>query len=487
MSKRFILASIGAFFILSACTGSNSGSADEFSGDAGLPCGTTGNEANGGIASSECSVPNPIISADVPDDFEPNANNMQIPNSSTLPNDLATGSATAGLNDFGFGAGTNPFGSSFNLNSPDQLAAVRNNPAFAPLLKAYFGGEDIPADFLKRLAYWLKNSPRLPSPLRLRVLVTASQTNGLVRVYRVPANLQPVQIAAFYPFGNTTPVNVAFGDVTGDGIGDVVAAQGSGGNLVRIFRGVISGPQGLAFVYSGGFIPYPGFTGGTNVAVGDMNGDGRMDIITGAGPGGGPHVKIFSGLGHFLQATHSFFAYGSTFTGGVRVGVADMDGDRRPDLVTGAGHGGGPHVIVWKTLGTSGTPSVIRSFMAYDQAFRGGVFVAGSDFNADGVGDIVTGAGKDGGPHIRIFSGKNLGTIASQFSHADSLRHGISVTAGFLAPDDRRPVLVAAPATEGNSPVMLFQLNGKVGPLQPRSQFYSSPGHGLSISGGVSF
>ena len=69
---------------------------------------------------------------------------------------------------------------------------------------------------------------------------------------------------------------------------------------------------------------------------------GRADIVTGAGAGGSSHTIIYSGVDNSIL--QSFFAYGPGFTGGVRVGVADIDADGNLELVTGAGPGGGPHV-----------------------------------------------------------------------------------------------------------------------------------------------
>src|SRR5207244_375169 len=123
------------------------------------------------------------------------------------------------------------------------------------------------------------------------------------------------------------------------------------------------------------------FTGGVFVAAGDLNGDGRAEIVTGAGAGGGPHVKVFGGPN--LTEIRSFFAYAPTFTGGVSVAVG---GGR---LVTGAGAGGGPHVRVFD--GSTGTE--LRSFFAFDPALNGGVWVAAGDTDGNGQADVIAGAG----------------------------------------------------------------------------------------------
>ena len=83
------------------------------------------------------------------------------------------------------------------------------------------------------------------------------------------------------------------------------------------------------------FLAYsPAFRGGVEVAVGDVNGDGTPDIITGAGPGGGPQVEVFDGTklkevqaNGTLPASAllaSFYAYAASFTGGVNVAAGDV-------------------------------------------------------------------------------------------------------------------------------------------------------------------
>jgi hypothetical protein len=142
------------------------------------------------------------------------------------------------------------------------------------------------------------------------------------------------------------------------------------------------------------------------VAAADFDRDGVAEIVTGAGLGGGPHVRVFDGMGNpFTSAAlpnfaNSFFAYGATFLGGVNVAAGDLNGDGVPEIISGAGPSGGPHVKAFS--GVNG--SEVTSFFAYEASFAGGVRVGVADFNADGRYEIRTAPGPGRNAEIRTFT-----------------------------------------------------------------------------------
>jgi hypothetical protein len=110
------------------------------------------------------------------------------------------------------------------------------------------------------------------------------------------------------------------------------------------------------------------FAGGVYVSAGDVNADGKAEIITGPGFGRAPQVRAFNTTGTVLA---DFGAFDPLFIGGVRVGSLDSNGDGRADYVVGAGPTGGPNVRVFDGF----SQNVLDNFFAYDGSFRGGIFV----------------------------------------------------------------------------------------------------------------
>jgi hypothetical protein len=134
-----------------------------------------------------------------------------------------------------------------------------------------------------------------------------------------------------------------------------------------------------------------------------------------------------------------FYAYDPRFTGGVHVATGNFDGDyTTPDwLVTGAGAGGGPHVIVWKTAqDSSGNITVTgkaAEFYAFDPRFTGGVNVACGDLDGDGKAELIVSAGEGGGPHVKVYKFGTDGQfhLATEFyAFARNFTGGVSIASG---------------------------------------------------------
>src|SRR5262249_13728126 len=146
----------------------------------------------------------------------------------------------------------------------------------------------------------------------------------------------------------------------------------------------------------------PDFVGGAFVAAGDVLGIGVAAVVTGPGSGSPPLVRVFDRDGNPVGP--GFLAYDPAFRGGVRVAVCDVDGDGQAEIVTGAGPGGGPHIRVFRLDASGAVTGEVASFLAYDSGFTGGVWVACGDVDGTGPADLVVAAGAGGGPHVRVFS-----------------------------------------------------------------------------------
>ncbi|MBL8864449.1 MAG: FG-GAP repeat protein [Gemmataceae bacterium] len=219
----------------------------------------------------------------------------------------------------------------------------------------------------------------------------------------------------------TGGVRVATGDLNQDGVDDIVTSPAEGGSArVQVFDGATGVQIANFFVFDPNFRGGAEIAIGDIDGALDKNGNRTNELIVGAGLGGGPRVTIYSvavTANKTLQETvvSDFFAYEQTFRNGVRVAAGNVDGitgaDKRDFVITGAGPGGGPAVKVFdgrKTIGVT-EPAPNRAFFAFDSSARGGVSVATGQFRGDGKADIIAGSGA--AEVFRIFDGRNSAVL----------------------------------------------------------------------------
>ncbi|HUR78219.1 MAG TPA: FG-GAP-like repeat-containing protein [Acidimicrobiales bacterium] len=251
---------------------------------------------------------------------------------------------------------------------------------------------------------------------------------------------------------NTPGARVAAGDVDGDLRPEIIVATGRG---VASKVSVWSMDGGSRFGgFLGSFSPYGAFPGGVNVGVGDVDGDGVDEIVTAAGAGGGPHIVVWDWSNGVATAKYGWYAYAAGFTGGVNVTVSDVINSSRDDVVTAPDSGGGPHVRIWD-LG-SGAPVIGSEWMAYDPAFTGGVRLGAGEI--DGARRVVTGAGPGGGPHVRVFSSGGA-PINGFFAYAPAFAGGVNVMVSAPQGGDLARI-ITAPATWGGPHVRAWTSGG---------------------------
>ena len=218
--------------------------------------------------------------------------------------------------------------------------------------------------------------------------------------------------------------------VTGSDVGDV--------SRVRVFDAT-TGDQ------LGAFAPFVStFKGGVRVATGDVNGDSFPDIIVGMGGATGALSRVRVIDGHSVGGTlvdlvgtaGTGFVPFNLNTTGVNVAVGDVDGDGRNELIFSQDGNNSPLVRIFK-VGSSDLPpqplTLVASFSAFPNTYRGGVRIAAGDVTGDGKDDIIVTRSK-GTPDVRVFDGAtrrqlrgNLGQF-NAFPTA-SARHGLYVDA----------------------------------------------------------
>lgn len=264
------------------------------------------------------------------------------------------------------------------------------------------------------------------SPSHALVAAEAASSSSEIRSY----NAQGELTTSFRAYETDQPggVRLAMGDVNGDGKDEIVTAPGPGGAPeVRVFD-----TNGNLLWKFDAFRPDD--LNGVFVACGDMNHDGTDEVIASQDAGGGGRVRFFDREG---TAWGEFLPYDATRKS-VRVASGDIDGDGQDELVLGLGSGGEPRVRLFEPDG-----SFISEFNAYADAYDRGIFVGAGDIDGDGTDEIVTGTDNGGGPHVRAFD--RFGNVRAHFfAYDEQFRGGVRIAVGDIDGNGTAEIYTAA-------------------------------------------
>ncbi len=231
-------------------------------------------------------------------------------------------------------------------------------------------------------------------------------------------------------------VFLAAGDVDGDGRADLaVSPDEGGGSRVRVLRS--GDPAAVLADFFG--IDDPAFRGGARVALGDATGDGRADLVVAAGFQGGPRIAGYDGRsvagGAPTRMFADFFAFEDTLRNGAFVAIGDFDADGKGDIAAGAGPNGGPRAIVFSgaALLDSNAQRFLANFFAADPNDRGGVRVAVADLDGDARADLAVGTAQAFLPSRAIFyRGADLAPDSAPTAFRDTAFPDVDFTGVFV-------------------------------------------------------
>ncbi|NQU99118.1 MAG: VCBS repeat-containing protein, partial [Parcubacteria group bacterium] len=197
-------------------------------------------------------------------------------------------------------------------------------------------------------------------------------------------------------------VDIACGDIDGDGKDEIVVASKSGLPKIKIYSqdGKLKHKEFLGYDKN--------YQRGISIALGDINMDGMDEIIVSSRTGNNP-VKVYNYEGKFLDI--SSYPFTSQYHGSINITTGDVTGDGYEEIIASTGEGTRSEI---KVLNKEGDLLPIQ-FSPFSSEFLGGSDVSTGDIEGDGIDEIVA-CQSSNGNLCKIYKYDKQQTILNEWS-----------------------------------------------------------------------
>jgi uncharacterized repeat protein (TIGR01451 family) len=218
------------------------------------------------------------------------------------------------------------------------------------------------------------------------------------------------------------------------------------------------------------FLAYePNFRGSVRVATGDLTGDGIDEIVVAPGPGRVGQIRVFTVDGIELRRYRTF-PFGTTYRGGVDVAVGNIDGIGGNEIIASRSSGLS-RVNIFGVDPLAGDPVTnwpIRTFIGIPGAYRNGAVVTAGDYGtftngvmnttvADGIDEIAVGSNAGIRAQVRVFDVSTTPRqVGSFFAIRPGFRGGVTLSSARWNPEDTTDDIIVGSGVGGGSIVEVY-------------------------------
>lgn len=326
------------------------------------------------------------------------------------------------------------------------------------------------------------------------ITATGQNLKPYVRIYRIKTTKKgkkkPKYLTSFYAYSRKFKggVNLAAADFDRDKKYEIVVAPQSGRRQVKIYKYNSKKKKFSLFKKIKAYGKK--FKGGINLAIGDVNNDGKNDLIVSPRSYATKKTKvkvyIYNANQKKFQLLKSFHPYPKKFKGGIKVEVGDVNGDQQKELVVVPSMYFSPLMKIYQYSTTKKKMKLQGKFYVFKKNYKNGVNLALGDVNNDGKDEMVVWANSLYKPVVRVLSYKNKKKIEKKTFrvYKKTYKDGIELELADVNDDGLKEIVVAPKS--GAAKVKIYRASGKK--VKLLKSFYGFPKsyrNGVNLASGV--